>query len=123
MNAWWARVRAGHETRNDSPSYDDLKPTSRDELPADHGTHPLWCHRRHHDGPCVMSTAVTDPAGVRVKVTVTFDRDADRPVPQVSVQVGSRVAHLDGGKAGNAVLLLGSWLAPTALPHATAGVE
>jgi hypothetical protein len=120
VNAPWWPLNSRHKARNDAPGYDDLKPNTRD-LPADYGTHPLWCHRSQHDGPCVVSTAVTDPHGVRVKVTVSFDRDTHALA--ATVDVGGRSAVLDRDKANSAVLLIGSWLAPTSLPHTRAEVD
>lgn len=117
MNAFWDRMRAGHNSRNDGPSYADLKPPKRDEMPADYGQHPLWCHTTGHDGPCQASNAVTDADGVRFKVTVVYDRAAKEPRPEMVVEVGGRASRLDADKAASMFGLAGSWLAPMSLPH------
>lgn len=111
------RYRAGHRARNDSPAYDDLKPPKRDDIPTDYGQHPLWCHNTGHDGSCQTSTAVTDPDGVRFKVTVLYDRTVKDPRPQMVVEVGGRPCRLDADKAVTVFGLANTWLAPMSLPH------
>lgn len=110
MSGWWRGVRAGHQSRNDGPAFQDLKQPKRDEIPADWGTHPDWC-RQGHDGACGISFAVTDPNGVRVKVTVTYD-DADCDT-KLTVEVGGRAALLDGDSARRSLNRLTGWLTPT----------
>jgi hypothetical protein len=109
------RWTAGHKARNDSPAYDDLKPQA-DKLPADWGLHPLWCHRAPHDGPCVDSTAVTDPNGRRVKFTVTVDPGSSEP-PTVTVEVGGQAATLDAETANAAAGRLAGLLSEFQLPQ------
>ncbi len=111
MSGFWDRVRAGHKARNDSPVYDDLKPSMRETLPAEFGTHPIWCHRGNHDGLCSISFAVTDPNGVRLKLTVGYDDAASDTT--VTVEVGGRAATLDGDSARRTLNRLTGWLAPS----------
>ncbi|MFD6565459.1 hypothetical protein [Micromonospora profundi] len=101
-------MRAGHKARNDSPAFHDLKPQA---LPVDYGTHAIWCHRVGHDGPCAISFAVTDPNGVRVKLTVGYDDAASDTT--VTVEVGGRAAVLDGDSARRTLTRLTGWLSPS----------
>ena len=111
--SFFDRWTAGHKARNDSPAYHDLKPQP---VPADYGTHPLWCHRAPHDGPCVDSTAVTDPNGRRVKFTVSVDPDGSEP-PTVTVEVGGQAATLDAETANAAAGRLAGLLSEFQLPQ------
>ncbi|MET8278353.1 hypothetical protein [Micromonospora sp. NPDC005174] len=105
--SFFDKIRPGHGSRNDGPAFHDLKPQA---LPADYGTHPDWC-RQGHDGPCSISFAVTDPNGVRVKLTVGYnDADCDTTL---TVEVGGRAARLDGDNARRSLLRLTGWLTPT----------
>jgi len=105
--SFFDRWTAGHKARNDSPAYHDLKPQP---VPADYGTHPDWC-RQGHDGPCSISFAVTDPNGVRVKVTVGYDDETSDT--RLTVEVGGRSAVLDGDNARRSLNRLTGWLTPT----------
>ncbi len=105
--SFFDRIRPGYAGRNDGPAFHDLKPQP---LPADYGTHPDWC-RQGHDGLCSISFAVTDPNGVRLKLTVTYD-DAVSDT-KVTVEVGGRAAVLDGDSARRTLTRLTGWLTPT----------
>lgn len=117
MNAFWDRLRAGHKARNDSPAYDDYKAPKRDGMPADYRQHPLWCHAIGHDGPCQASTAATGTGGLRLKVTVVYDRTAKDPRPVMVVEVGGRSTRLDADEAAPVFGLAGSWVSPMNLPR------
>lgn len=102
------RWTAGHKARNESSAIHDLKPQP---LPADYGTHAIWCHRTGHDGPCTISFAVTDPNGVRMKLTVGYDDAAGDTT--LAVEIGGRVAQLDGDEVRRSLGRLAGMLTPS----------